>query len=142
VAVLQVAVFEDHLDDAAARVGYLRHRPDIVANIVPVLAENFSDIDDHVQLGAAVLQRRFGFGYLHGCPVAAVRKPEDCAGGYGATGQQFGASLEEVRFDAGGRHIILTGQAAPVFQLRVRQARVEQGMVDHLCDIEIGIVHG
>src|SRR6516225_8652403 len=65
VAVLQVAVLEDHLHDGAARVAHIHHRADICANVVPVRAEHFSDIGDHVQLDTAIAERLFGFCYLH-----------------------------------------------------------------------------
>ena len=56
VAILQIAVLEDHLDLRAACVRTLRHRLQVLPHVIPVFAQDLSDVDDAVQLGAAISQ--------------------------------------------------------------------------------------
>ena len=56
VLVLQVGVLEDDLHLLARGVGHVDDGGDVVADGPPVAAQHLADVDDHVELLAAVLQ--------------------------------------------------------------------------------------
>ena len=75
----QVGVFENYFDLDAARHGPHPDCLDIVAHGIQVAGAQLADIDDHVQLAGAVVDRFLGLEYFDGGGAAAVRKADDRA---------------------------------------------------------------
>lgn len=140
--VLEVAVLEDHLDLAAGLVGDVDDAADLVADVAPIAAEDFGNVDDHVQLLAAVGDGLFRFGDLDRGRVAAVREADRGAGHHGAAGEPFGTAFEVIGHDADARHVIGQGQGDPRFEVAGGQRRVEERVVDHLGDVAIAVRGG
>ena len=50
----EVAVFKDDFDLCTGVVGDVDDRRDVLADVIPGAAENLADVDDHVELLAAI----------------------------------------------------------------------------------------
>ena len=56
-----------------------------------------------------------------------------------AAAQQLGAALQVIRHDADAGHVVLQRQPAAGLQIRRRERRIEQRVVDHLGDVVVGV---
>ena len=56
--------------------GQFRHDANFVLDVVPSAAQDLRDVDDEVELFAAVLNGLFGFGFFDRGGVTAVREPD------------------------------------------------------------------
>ena len=101
------------------------------ATYAPVLAQDLADVDDHVQFAGAVVHGSFGLGHLDGCEVAAVGKADHRSHGHGGAGQDISGQTNAIRFDTDRSDAIISGQAAALFQVGIRQRGLEQGVVNH-----------
>lgn len=137
--VIEVAVLEDHFDLLPRGVRDVGDSPDVGANRVPVATEYLRDVDNHVQFLAAILESLHRFGRLGARCADSVRKANRRAGPDSRSGQDFSTPLEPERHDANAGHIVRECQSAACLQISLREGHGEEGVVDHLGNVQVGV---
>ena len=77
----QQACLEDHLHDRVGPSGDVDDRTDVPRDVGKAAGEERRDVHHHVELRAAVLDRKRRFDRLHLRPDRAVRKRDDARDG-------------------------------------------------------------
>ena len=137
--VIEVAVLEDHFDLLTRSVRGVGDSPDVGANIVPVATEYLRNVDNHVQFLAAILESLHRFGRLGARCADSVRKANRRAGPDSRSGQDVSTPLEPERHDTNAGHIVRECQSATCLQISLRERHGEEGVVDHLGNVRVGI---
>lgn len=130
VLVLQVVVFENDLEHGAPRRDDAVDGVDLVLDVVPLAAEGLADVDDHVDLGGARVERLDRLGHLGRRRRAAVREAHRRAYLDGGAGEHLGGERHRARLHAGACHPVLFAEEEARGDLGVGEGGVEEGVVD------------
>jgi hypothetical protein len=136
----QVVVLEDDLDDRAGRVGGLDDRGDVGLDVAVAARLQGADVDDHVELGRAVLERSMRLVDLRRGRRAAVREADDGPDLDVGPGQEGSRAPDVDRPDADRGDVVAGRQSAALLDERVVELRPQQGVVDRLGDLPLGQV--
>jgi len=118
------------------------HGLDVALDVIPVPAEGFAKVDDHVNLNRAVATGQLRLVSLRLRAGTAVGKADDRADEDSGALQQFGGALHRAGLDAHGSHAIFRGEFAALLEITIRHRGVQEGMIDHLSEFFVGIFHG
>ena len=138
----QVVILEDDLHLRPMLGGLVAHGLYVALDVVPVTAERLAEVDDHVDLGRAVAAGQLGLVTLRLGGAVAMRKADDRADEHAGAAQQLRRALHRVRFDAHGSHAAFRGEPAAILQLLIRHRGMQERVVDHLCELLVGVFHG
>ena len=111
-------------------------------HIIPVGAERLAEIHDHVDLVRAVLAGQLGFVALGFRGAVAMREADDAADEHPRAAQPLHRLLHGVGLDANGGHLVLRGQFASGFEVRVRHRGMQEAVVDHFGEVGVAVLHG
>ena len=136
--VVEEAVLEDHLHERAPLVRRGRHGRDVGGHGVPCSADRLADVDDHVELGCAVVHGCLRLEDLHLRGVAAVGEPDGGPHRDLRPPEQAGGLADGVRLDADARHAVFRGELAALLELLVRQGGSQQRVIDPPGDQVVG----
>src|SRR5208337_4979427 len=100
----------------------------------PLAPDGLTDVDDHIELGRAVVHRLPGLEDLDRSGVAAVRKADRRADRDSRTREQARGERHGIRLDAYAGHTVLRRKLAARFELVIGQSRPQERMVDALGD--------
>ena len=139
--VRQVARFQNHLDNRVPAVRKVANLLDFTLHIRFIAANHFADVDDHVQLFAALIQRQTRFVHLNLRGVCAVREADDGAHLDVAAAQHFRQNRHVAGTRADGRSVVLERKLAAAADIILRQERLERAVVEHTGNIMGGQRH-
>src|SRR5271157_1831882 len=141
VLVFQVAVLKDDLNLLAAVVGEVNDRLEFLAHVIPVSAEDLADVYDCVQFLAAVVESLLCLREFDCRRLAAMREAYGGACPDRAAAQNLRTAFQVIRHDADAGAVVIHPLLASLLESLVRQAGIQQRVVNHLGNIFVGVIH-
>src|SRR5580658_6808211 len=139
--VIEIAVFENHFHFHPPIVGDLNHRSDVFAHVSPIEAEDLANVDYHIELFAAIGKSLFCLCDFNGSRVSAMREANGGRRFHGAARECLGTGPQIIGQNAYASNVVVTGELDALLEGGHRNGGIQQRMVDHFRDIEIGVVH-
>ena len=139
--VVEIAVLEDDLYLLASGVSDVDDGSDVFSHIIPVAAQHLRNVGDHVEFLAAVGDRPFRFRPLDGRRVTTMREADRGRSLHRAPCQKLGTAFQIVGQDTNAGDVISQCELNPCFKIVDRQCRIQEGMVDHLGHVFVGVTH-
>ena len=131
------AVLEDHLDDRRVA-GRGHDRGDVVGDLVDETRAQQPDLQHHVELDGALLDRPLGLEHLRRREVGAVRKADDGADEHVGAGEGVAAADDVDRAAAHRGDVVAGGELATGEHVVDGELGLEQRVVDRLGDARHG----
>ena len=116
-------------------------RRNVVANIIPIAAENFGDIGNHVEFFATVSNCLLCFGAFDRGRISTVRKPNRRRSLNVASGEHLGTLFQMVGKNADAADIVSNRKLNSGFQISDGQRRIQERMIDHFGNVEVTVIH-
>ena len=113
----------------------------VTLDIIPVAAQSFADVDDHVDFDGAIPAGEFSFVALGFSGGVAVRETDYGADEDAGAFEQRGRPFHGVWFNADGSDAVFCGKPATVFEFLVRHGGMQERVVDHFGQFFVRVFH-
>ena len=123
---------------APTGVGGVDHGADVVLDVLVAAGLERADLDDHVDLECALLERSLGLEDLRLGQVVAVREANDRAHLHVRAAHHLNGTSHVRGAHRHRGHVVLQGEPDVVLEELVVELRTQQRVVDRLGDLAIG----
>jgi len=137
--IVEIAIFEDHLDLCVNRVRDVGEVANFVRNVFPITAEDFADVYHDIEFLAAVGERLLGFRKFDGGGVPTVREADGSTGLHVGSAQNFAAPAQVLRHDAHTGDVVSEREATSFSEGIGGEGWIQERVIDHLCDAGVGV---